>query len=199
MVQKVVSNVLRSRIWGLTALFLLIDQAGYCQELDNLDRIELSFSAVRPGTSLPLSPSDFILYGLPDARRKSMEEFPLCFYGIDWITFRLKPPNKIDSIRIIGDFLPEYLTDYFEARLLSSQPYWCFGDAQKTGSLIIVIPVNFAFTSKCEQKPPAKYEAESLAIDSLFKETRPFLPKLKAVRQNRRRILLEPVWIHVVR
>lgn len=193
-------SVLYPKIVGIIAFFLFAYQWAYCQKTDNASVLQLSFSSITPNRTKAVSPGDYILHGWPDAMRKAGEQYPPCLYGIDWISFRLTPPNKIDSIRISGDFLPEYFTDHLESRILASQPFWQYVDSEKIGSIVIRLAVEFYYESGCHgQRPSAKYLAESAALDSLSKTRKRVLQQIKAVRQSQRLILLWPVYLQSVR
>ncbi|MBO0938197.1 hypothetical protein J2I47_16715 [Fibrella sp. HMF5335] len=162
-------------------------------------RLSLSFSAIHPRANVPEPFTAFIQRGVLNACREAGQQIPNCFYGIDWIHFRITPSNKIDSIRITGDYLPEWLTEFYESKILTSQPFWQYVDKSHIGPILVAIPIDFAFESGCEPKPstiPTKYQAELATVDSLFTKPKPFLPKLQAVQQSPNRILLGPLIIH---
>ncbi|CCG98508.1 hypothetical protein FAES_0497 [Fibrella aestuarina BUZ 2] len=156
---------------------------------------------MHPRANVPVSPADFIHRGILDACRSAYQQLPSCFYGFDWIHFRLTAPNKIDSIRITGDYLPEWLTDFYESKILASQPFWHYVDKASNGPIVIAIPIDFALESGCDgnRSTKGRYELESAAIDSLFADKKQFLPRLKAVQKGKRQVILNPAFLHSMR
>lgn len=107
----------------------------------------------------------------------------------------------MDSIRITGDYLPEWLTDFYEFKIRASQPFWHYVDKANNGPLVIAIPIDFALESECDGKRPTKekHNVESAAIDSLFADKARFLLTLKTVQQGKRQVLLSPAFLHSMR
>ncbi|WP_148289283.1 hypothetical protein [Fibrella aestuarina] len=154
---------------------------------------QLSFSAIHPRgiTKMTMPPSEFMIEGFIDAREHVSQDFPDCFFGVDWVSFRLTAPNKVDSIRITGDYLPEYLTDFFESRVLASQPYWRYVDHTNRGPITIRMPVFILNeTEKCVDGAPKELLALRAAVIRLYKKASLRIPNLEAVQESKNVVML---------
>ncbi|CCG98750.1 hypothetical protein FAES_0739 [Fibrella aestuarina BUZ 2] len=188
-------------------LFLLLiwaTQLSFCQTVVEKSTIQLSFSAPQPkatGVAPPMPPSDFIVRDLLDAMKAANQDLPYCFNAIDWVSFRLTAPNTIDSIRVSGEFLPNYLTDFFESRVLASQPYWQYITQNTRKSIRIRLPVSFSnyCLDSREPKPSQQYLDDMKKVDSVSSQPRRFVRGLKAMQESESEVMLWPIYFHRVK
>ena len=158
--------------------------------------VQVTFSYQHPRFPGLTSFTDYVADGWVHEMTQKGQRDITCLYTVGFAHFRLSKTNTIDSIRIEGRDLPDFLFDFLEAKIRSSQQYWRCKDCDKKGGIYITMPIDVDFGGPCNNRLDllTVYKAAVDSVSQSYKNGKPS-PVSKAKFVGYRQLLFTPFFL----